>query len=86
MEDPNILFGPLSKAKIGKKIYLTDEKKVYVYKITKKAVVDETQVKWIDDVPYGVRQLHSYFQLPFFRQPSLYQLHALNYYYLIHRK
>lgn len=51
MEDPNILFGPLSKAKIGKKIYLTDEKKVYVYKITKKAVVDETQVKWIDDVP-----------------------------------
>lgn len=51
MEDPNILFGPLSKAKIGKKIYLTDEKKVYVYKITKKVVVDETQVKWIDDVP-----------------------------------
>ena len=51
MEDPNILFGPLSKAKIGKKIYLTDEKKVYVYKITKKTVVDETQVKWIDDIP-----------------------------------
>ena len=51
MEDPNILFGPLSKTKIGKKIYLTDEKKVYVYKITKKTVVDETQVKWIDDVP-----------------------------------
>lgn len=51
MEDPNILFGPLSKVKVGKDIYLTDEKNVYVYKVTRKVVVDEHEVKWVDDVP-----------------------------------
>lgn len=39
MQDASLLFGPLAKAKVGAKIYLTDGKKVYVYKTTVKTTV-----------------------------------------------
>lgn len=51
MEDNNILFGPLENIGVGAKIYVTDGKKVYTYKVTRKVTVNESQVQWIDDVP-----------------------------------
>ncbi|KRN89362.1 class A sortase [Ligilactobacillus ceti] len=51
MLDPDIVFGPLDKAKKGQKIYLTDGKKIYTYTITQRVTVDETQVQWVDQVP-----------------------------------
>lgn len=51
MKDPRILFSPLTKVKKGELIYLTDNKRVYQYRITVKKVVDEYQVQWIEDVP-----------------------------------
>lgn len=50
MTDDSVLFGPLSKVKIGDLIYLTDGKKVYIYQTTKKVKVYKSQVQWINDV------------------------------------
>lgn len=52
MSDAKVLFGPLSKTKKGMKIYLTNGKKVYIYRITKKVKVYKSQVQWINDVPH----------------------------------
>ena len=51
MQDASLLFGPLAKAKVGAKIYLTDGKKVYVYKTTVKTTVNKSEVQYIYDVP-----------------------------------
>ncbi|WP_282709300.1 class A sortase [Ligilactobacillus sp. Marseille-Q7487] len=51
MANENILFSPLAKAKVGQIAYLTDGKKIYKYKLTKRVVVNEDQIQWIDDVP-----------------------------------
>lgn len=46
MTTQGILFSPLENTKIGEKVYLTDLKKVYIYKIYMKKVVDPTAV-WL---------------------------------------
>lgn len=51
MEDNNILFGPLANIGVGAKVYLTDGKNVYTYKVTLKKIVNEDQVQWLNDVP-----------------------------------
>ncbi|MFT8727877.1 MAG: class A sortase [Liquorilactobacillus ghanensis] len=51
MNNPNILFSPLAKAKIGELAYLTDGKKVYTYRITVRKTISKYQVQVIDDVP-----------------------------------
>ena len=51
MEDNSILFGPLANIGVGAKVYLTDGKNVYTYKVTLKKVVNEDQVQWLNDVP-----------------------------------
>lgn len=51
MEDNNILFGPLANIDMGAKVYLTDGKNVYTYKVTLKKIVNEDQVQWLNDVP-----------------------------------
>ncbi|MFT8424012.1 MAG: class A sortase [Liquorilactobacillus sp.] len=50
MNNPNILFSPLAKAKVGNKVYLTNGKKVYVYKISVRKTISKYQVQVIDDV------------------------------------
>ncbi|MFT8824019.1 MAG: class A sortase [Liquorilactobacillus mali] len=50
MNNPNILFSPLAKAKVGDKVYLTDGKKVYVYQINVRKSISKYQVQVIDDV------------------------------------
>lgn len=52
MSNENILFGPLMKTKLGQKIYLTDGKKLYTYKIDQRTVVNEHQIQWINNVPH----------------------------------
>lgn len=49
MNNPYILFSPVTRTQIGQLIYLTDLKKVYVYKIDHKQVIQPTQVSVIDD-------------------------------------
>ncbi|MDO4912305.1 MAG: class A sortase [Lactobacillus sp.] len=49
MTAKGILFSPLENTKIGQKVYLTDLKKVYVYKIYYKKVVDPTSVWLVDN-------------------------------------
>ena len=51
MKDAKLLFGPLADAKLGDKIYVTDEKKVYVYTTTVKTVVNKSEVQYIYDEP-----------------------------------
>ncbi|WP_461223765.1 class A sortase [Lacticaseibacillus suihuaensis] len=46
-----LLFSALDYAKKGDKIYLTDLKHVFEYRVTKKVLVDMSQVQWVDDVP-----------------------------------
>lgn len=51
MKDAKLLFGPLADARLGDKIYVTDEKKVYVYTTTLKTVVNKSEVQYIYDEP-----------------------------------
>ena len=51
MNNPNILFSPLAKAKVGEKVYLTNGKKVFVYKLNVKRRITKYQVEVINDVP-----------------------------------
>ncbi|KRL79475.1 class A sortase [Ligilactobacillus equi] len=51
MDDINVLFGQLENAKPGMKVYLTDGKKVYIYKITEKKIITKYEVNYLDDVP-----------------------------------
>ncbi|GHV97990.1 class A sortase [Lactobacillus nasalidis] len=46
MTDQGALFSPLERVELGSKVYLTDLKKVYVYKIYYKKVVDPSAV-WL---------------------------------------
>lgn len=46
MTAKGVLFSPIEDTKIGQKVYLTDLKKVYVYRIYMKRVVDPTAV-WL---------------------------------------
>lgn len=49
---PKLLFSPLYyKAKSGQKVYVTDLKKVYVYKITQKEFVSKYRVDLVQDTP-----------------------------------
>lgn len=50
MDDPNVLFSPLVRSKVGQKIYLTDGKKVYIYKIRTEHNIEPTDVSVVDDV------------------------------------
>lgn len=50
MTNRGILFSPLGQAAVGQKVYLTDMKRVYTYKITTKTTVNEHEVQWVDDV------------------------------------
>ena len=43
------LFGNLISVEIGDKIYLTDNEKIYEYKVYETRIVDATEVKWIED-------------------------------------
>ncbi|MCT7703067.1 MAG: class A sortase [Lactobacillus iners] len=48
------LFSPLESVKKGKLIYLTDLKKVYIYKIYMKKKVPPTAVWLVDDTPKNI--------------------------------
>ncbi|MFD1464565.1 class A sortase [Lapidilactobacillus mulanensis] len=49
MNNPNILFSPVTRAQVGQLIYITDLTNVYVYKIDLKEVIKPTDVSIIDD-------------------------------------
>lgn len=51
MQDPKVLFSPLSKAKKGQIVEMTDLTHKYKYKISDVKIVPETEVSVIDDVP-----------------------------------
>lgn len=51
MNNPNILFSPLAKAKVGEMVYLTDGQKVYRYRLTTRKTISKYQVNVIDDQP-----------------------------------
>ena len=46
---PKLLFSPLTKAKSGMSVYLTDKAKIYQYKITKIETVDVSRVDVLYD-------------------------------------
>lgn len=50
MTGKGILFSPLANVQVGNKIYLSDMKHNYVYKVTTKKVINETKVEVINDV------------------------------------
>lgn len=50
MANKSILFSPLTKIKLGDKIYITDKQYVYTYRVTLSKTVYKTQVQYIDDV------------------------------------
>ncbi|KID42382.1 class A sortase [Fructilactobacillus fructivorans] len=49
MKNPDVLFSPLSRAKVGQKIYLSNPSKKYTYKITSKKIVSENDISVIND-------------------------------------
>ncbi|MFT8406860.1 MAG: class A sortase [Liquorilactobacillus nagelii] len=51
MNNPDILFSPLAKAKVGELVYLTDGKKVYTYRLFKRKTINKDQIQVIDDIP-----------------------------------
>lgn len=51
MEDNKVLFGPLENIKVNDKIYLTDEKQVYVYQVTNKNNVYENETQVLNNQP-----------------------------------
>lgn len=51
MADPHTLFSPLSDIKRKDKIYLTDLKNIYIYKVRQHQVIPETQGDIIDNHP-----------------------------------
>lgn len=51
MNDPDILFSPLAKAKVGEMVYLTDGQKVYRYRLTVRKTISKYQVDVLDDQP-----------------------------------
>ncbi|WP_125604367.1 class A sortase [Lapidilactobacillus bayanensis] len=51
MINPNILFSPVTRTKVGQKIYVTDLKHVYTYRIDHKQVIIPTRINIISDIP-----------------------------------
>ncbi|ETO40346.1 Sortase A, LPXTG specific [Fructilactobacillus florum 8D] len=51
MKDPNVLFSPLSRAKKGQMVTITNLKHDYRYQISQIKVVPETDVSVLDDHP-----------------------------------
>ncbi|USS93656.1 class A sortase [Fructilactobacillus ixorae] len=51
MQDPNVLFSPLAKAKRGQVVKITDGKHTYRYRIINTKIVPETDVAVLNDVP-----------------------------------
>lgn len=51
MMNNDILFGPLTDAKANDKIYLTNDKKIYIYQIDEVVTVSEYQTVWLDNIP-----------------------------------
>ncbi|EUJ28014.1 sortase A [Listeria floridensis FSL S10-1187] len=49
MRNESVLFGPLMTVKKGAKIYTTDLKNLYEYKVTETKIVSETEVGVLDD-------------------------------------
>lgn len=49
MENPNLLFSPLMKSKVGDAIYLSDKATVYEYEVDNIVTVDESQGHYIQD-------------------------------------
>lgn len=45
-----ILFQPIRDVKEGEKVFLTDKKKVYAYKVIKKEIVDPHRIDVLDDI------------------------------------
>lgn len=45
-----ILFQPIRNVEEGEKIFVTDKKKVYAYKVTKKEIVDPHRIDVLDDI------------------------------------
>jgi LPXTG-site transpeptidase (sortase) family protein len=51
MVDKNVLFSPLYwKAKIGQKVYLTDETNIYEYRVDTRKFIKATDVQVVDDI------------------------------------
>lgn len=50
-KNPELLFTPLEKVKIGEKIYLTDLENIYVYDITSNQKVSPDSVYVLDEIP-----------------------------------
>ena len=56
MTNSGVLFSPLENTKLGQKIYITDLKHIYTYKIDYKEVIAPTKVSIIDDAE-GKKQI-----------------------------
>ncbi|MGU8583973.1 class A sortase [Clostridium perfringens] len=50
-KNPELLFTPLEKVKVGEKIYLTDLENIYVYDITSNQKVSPDSVYVLDEIP-----------------------------------
>lgn len=50
-KNPELLFTPLEKVKVGEKIYLTDLENIYVYDITSNQKVSPDSVHVLDEIP-----------------------------------
>ena len=50
-KNPELLFTPLEKVKVGEKIYLTDLENIYVYDITSNQKVSPYSVYVLDEIP-----------------------------------
>ncbi|QPS30796.1 class A sortase [Clostridium perfringens] len=50
-KNPELLFAPLEKVKVGEKIYLTDLENIYVYDITSNQKVSPDSVHVLDEIP-----------------------------------
>ncbi|MDH5105803.1 class A sortase [Lentilactobacillus diolivorans] len=52
MADPQILFSPLVRVQRGQRVYLTDNKRVYVYQVQSKKVISKYQVGYLKAMPH----------------------------------
>lgn len=50
-KNPELLFTPLEKVKVGDKIYLTDLENIYVYDVTSNQKVSPDSVYLLDEIP-----------------------------------
>lgn len=52
MADPQILFSPLARVQRGQRVYLTNNKCVYVYQVQSKKVISKYQVGYLKAMPH----------------------------------